>query len=134
MSKMLIKSRKEVNLLVKKFYEKVREDSEIGHFFIETIIDWLEHLEKLTDFWETNLFLVKNYKDNPLQVHADLDKKMNYTISNYHFGIWLRHWISTIDVNFTGENAEKAKQRARNMSLRMFMAIFEQRKKLKPNT
>ncbi|WP_350290462.1 group III truncated hemoglobin [uncultured Croceitalea sp.] len=128
MSKTLIHSRKEVSLLVKKFYEKVREDNDIGHFFNETIQDWPEHLEKLTDFWETNLFFVQKYKANPLQVHADLDKKMNYTISNYHFGIWLRHWIETIDANFTGENAEKAKQRARNISVRMFMTIFEQRK------
>ena len=51
---------------------------------------------------------------------------MGYTISNYHFGIWLRHWIETIDTYFIGENAEKAKQRARNISVRMFMEIFKQ--------
>jgi len=129
MDKTLIKGRKEVHVLVTKFYEKVRKDTEIGHFFNDTIDDWPEHIEKLTDFWETNLFFVQKYKANPLQIHAELDKKMNHTITNYHFGIWLRYWIETIDANFIGDNAEKAKQRARNISVRMFMEIFEKRKK-----
>lgn len=129
-----ISGREEVHLLVVKFYEKVRQDNEIGHFFNRTVQDWPEHIEKLTDFWETNLFFVQKYKANPLQVHADLDKEMGYTISNYHFGIWLRHWIETIDAHFIGENAEKAKQRARNISVRMFMAIFEQRQRENKNT
>lgn len=128
MSRSEIKTRKDVRLLVTQFYSKVRKDSEIGHFFNETIKDWPGHIDKLVDFWETNLFFVQKYKGNPLEVHSALDKKMGYTISNYHFGIWLRHWIETIDTNFIGENAEKAKQRARNISVRMFMAIFEQKK------
>jgi hemoglobin len=125
-----IETREDVNFLVTKFYEKVRKDAEIGHFFNETIEDWPEHIEKLTDFWEMNLFFVQKYKGNPLMVHAEVDEKMNHTITNYHFGIWLRHWIDTIDTNFIGENAEKAKQRARNISVRMFMTIFEHRKRL----
>lgn len=124
-----ILSRREVNLLVIKFYKKVREDSEIGYFFNNSIKDWPEHIEKLTNFWESNLFFTNKYKANPLKVHAELDKDYGYSITNYHFGIWLRHWIETIDTNFMGDNAEKAKQRARNISIRMFMTIFEQRKK-----
>ena len=128
MGKISISGRKEINLLVTKFYEKIRLDPEIGHFFNNTIDDWPEHMEKLTDFWETNLFFVQKYKANPLKVHVDLDEQMDNTITNYHFGIWLRHWIETIDSNFVGANAEKAKQRARNISVRMFMEIFENRK------
>lgn len=134
MSRIAILGRTEVNLLVIKFYEKVRKDPEIGHFFNDSIKDWPEHIEKLTDFWETNLFFTHKYKANPLQVHADLDKDHGYSITNYHFGIWLRHWIETIDTNFIGENAEKAKQRARNISVRMFMTIFEQQQKTNKNT
>ncbi|RDY58851.1 group III truncated hemoglobin [Flagellimonas nanhaiensis] len=128
MSKGDIYTREDVKILVTKFYEKVRQDDEIGHFFNDNIQDWPEHIEKLTDFWETNLFFVQKYKDNPLLVHAQLDEKVNRTIENYHFGIWLRHWFDTIDRNFVGANAEKAKQRARNISVRMFMAIFDYRK------
>ena len=71
---------------------------------------------------------VQNYKDNPLKIHVKLDQKMGHTISNYHFGIWLRHWIQTVDTHFCGDTAEKAKHRARNIGSRMFMVIFLQRK------
>lgn len=123
-----IETREDVNFLVTKFYEKVRKDAEIGHFFNDLIDDWPEHIEKLTNFWETNLFFVQKYRGNPLMVHAEVDQKMNRTITNEHFGIWLRYWIDTIDINFIGDNAEKAKQRARNISVRMFITIFEQRR------
>ncbi|MGW9685414.1 group III truncated hemoglobin [Flagellimonas sp. 2504JD1-5] len=130
MSRKQIETREDVNFLVTKFYQKVRKDADIGHFFNDIIEDWPEHMEKLTNFWETNLFFVQKYKGNPLVVHAEVDEKMNQTITNEHFGIWLRHWIDTIDTNFIGENAEKAKQRARNISVRMFITIFEHRKRL----
>ncbi|MCL6268109.1 group III truncated hemoglobin [Flagellimonas myxillae] len=134
MSKGEIESREDVKLLVTRFYEKVRQDKEIGHFFNEVIQDWPEHIEKLVDFWETNLFFVQKYKGNPLQVHAEVDDKMGNTITNYHFGIWLRHWFETLDTYFVGANAEKAKQRARNISVRMFITIFEnQRRKAQPS-
>lgn len=129
MMKKELLDRDDVRLLVTSFYAKVRKDPEIGHFFNETIEDWPEHIEKLINFWETNLFFVQKYKGNPLKVHAEVDEKMGNTITNYHFGIWLRHWIETIDTNFVGTNAEKAKQRARNISVRMFITIFEQQKR-----
>lgn len=129
MEKQDIQNRQDISLLVHRFYEKVRADVEIGHFFNNTITDWPEHMEKLTDFWEMNLFFVHKYKRNPLQVHAELDRDMGRTIDNYHFGIWLRHWFATLDTYFNGPNAEKAKQRARNISVRMYIAIFEQRKR-----
>lgn len=124
-----IRDREDVSLLVHRFYESVRQDPEIGHFFNETITDWPEHMEKLTDFWEMNLFFAQKYRGNPLEVHAQLDRDFDHGIDNYHFGIWLRHWLATLDNHFQGPNAEKAKQRARNISVRMFMAIFEQRKR-----
>ena len=78
MERKAISNREDINVLVTRFYEKVREDSEIGHFFNSPITDWAEHIEKLTDFWETNLFFVQKYKANPLQVHVDLDKEKGH--------------------------------------------------------
>ena len=54
--KKTIENRDDLTLLVHSFYDKIRADKEIGFFFNETITDWDEHLEKLTDFWEMNLF------------------------------------------------------------------------------
>ena len=57
-----IENRDDITLLVATFYDKIRADKEIGFFFSETITNWEEHLEKLTDFWETNLFASKKYQ------------------------------------------------------------------------
>ncbi len=66
-----IENRADITFLVHQFYTKIRADEEIGFYFNEMITDWDAHLEKLTDFWETNLFGVKKYKGNPLAVHND---------------------------------------------------------------
>ena len=52
-----IKTREDVFLLVSTFYEKVKKDEIIGYFFNNAIKNWDEHLDRLTTFWESNLFL-----------------------------------------------------------------------------
>lgn len=123
-----IQNRDDVFILVSTFYAKVRTNKGIGTFFNEIIQDWPAHLEKLTDFWETNLFFVKKFKGNPMKAHIEVDQKFNNTIEQRHFGEWLNMWFATIDELFEGERANAAKNRARNMSHHLFMNIYENRK------
>ncbi|OJJ20199.1 globin [marine bacterium AO1-C] len=123
MDKTEIKSRQEISLLVRSFYAKVRLDTVIGHFFNETIQDWEEHLEKLTDFWETNLLFVKKYKGNPMREHLAVDQRFEPGINFEHFNRWLSLWTSTIDELFEGELAEVAKARAANIATVIFRKI-----------
>ena len=53
-----IQNRADVFLLVNTFYSKVKKDEFIGYIFLEIIPEheWEQHIEKLTNFWETNLF------------------------------------------------------------------------------
>lgn len=131
MNKSEINSREDVFLLVDSFYKKVRENTEIGHFFNETITDWDSHIDRLTTFWETSLFMTKKlkkkYYGNPLEAHVKVDKAFNNTISNLHFGIWLNLWFETIDELFIGEIANNAKRRARKMGTFMYLNIFSAR-------
>lgn len=122
-----IKDRKDVKSLVEAFYAKVRKNDEIGHFFNETISDWESHLEKLTDFWESNLFFKSTFKGNPKAAHIQVDKAFDETISNYHFGIWMNLWFETIDELFKGELANRAKTNARKMSVHLFLGIYKAR-------
>ena len=78
-----IENRDDLSLLVHTFYKKIRENQEIGHFFNETITDWDSHLEKLTDFWENNLFAVRKYHGDPLKAHVEVDEKFK----KYHINI-----------------------------------------------
>jgi len=124
-----IENRADVSFLVHQFYAKIRADKEIGFYFNEIISDWDVHLEKLTDFWETNLFGVRKYKGNPHAVHNDVDAHFDEKITPNEFGIWLNHWFQTIDEHFEGENADTLKRRARKMSTFLYISMFQQRNK-----
>jgi len=126
MEKKEIKSREDVHLLVTKFYEKVRKNDELGPFF-DRIEDWDEHLDRLTTFWESSLFLQTKYYGNPLEAHAKTDREHDNKITELHFGIWLNLWYQTIDEFFIGETADNAKRRARKMGTFLYLKIFEAR-------
>jgi hemoglobin len=122
-----IASREDVYLVVSTFYSQVRKNSFIGNYFNETITDWDEHLEKLTDFWETNLFYKAKYKGNPMRVHGEVDQKFGGEITSEHFGEWLNLWVQTIDSLFEGELANRAKNNAAKMATHLFMNIYQNR-------
>ena len=124
-----IKNRKDIENLVNSFYSKIREDDMLGPIFNSHIPNdmWKAHLDKLSDFWETNLFGVAKFKGSPTQKHINVDKNLNYGIEQKHFGKWLELWFETIDDLFTGEYADKAKDSARKMSTGQFLAIWQQR-------
>ncbi len=123
----LIEDRTDVSVLVRAFYAKVRKDEVLGPIFNNTITDWESHLELLTNFWETQLFLKRLYHGNPVTAHQKVDEKMNHSITSEHFGLWLNLWFQTIDELFTGDVTWIAKNRAQKMSTMLFMQIFKNR-------
>ncbi len=127
MEKKDISNREDVFLLVSSFYEKVKKDETLGPFFLDVIKDWDKHLERLTTFWESSLFLRTKYTGNPLEAHVKVDKDNNNSITELHFGIWLNLWFQTIDELFEGDYAENAKRRARKMGTFLYLKIFEAR-------
>lgn len=124
-----IENREDIAFLVRTFYEKVRQDNELGPFFNETIKDWESHLEKLTDFWESTLFSIRKYKGNPVIAHAEVDRQFDHRVSPNEFGIWLNYWIETINAHFEGENAAILKEKARRMGTHLYVMIFQERQK-----
>ena len=122
-----IRNRSDVARLVKRFYAKVRQDPELGPIFNQIVSDWEQHLDRLTDFWESQLFLKRNYVGNPLAVHQQVDRRLQQGISPRHFGLWLNLWFETLDELFAGEVAGIAKTRAQKMSTMFYLKIFESR-------
>ncbi|UXP31633.1 group III truncated hemoglobin [Reichenbachiella agarivorans] len=127
MNKNDISSREDLELLVNTFYGKVRRHAMLGPIFNTVINDWPEHLSKLADFWETNLFFVQKFKGNPMKAHLEVDEQFDHSISQEHFGNWLQLWFETMDELFEGEKATLAKERARNIAHITFMRLFEAR-------
>lgn len=116
--------RENINLLVKTFYAKVRQDELIGEFFNRTIDDWPHHFEQLTDFWEGNLLLKPIFRGRPGSKHIMVDRSFNGTISKEHFDRWLQLWHQTLDESFEGEQVEQAKTIAGRAAL-MFLSKIE---------
>ncbi len=124
-----LENREDIYLLVTSFYKKIRKDKVLGPIFNSIIVDWEAHYEILTDFWESQLLVRRKYLGNPIEVHQQVDSKMNNSITSEHFGLWLNLWFETLDELFTGELVWIAKNRAQKMSTMLFMKIYEHRTK-----
>ncbi|GAA0719515.1 truncated hemoglobin Ctb [Aquimarina litoralis] len=123
-----IETRNDIYLIVSCFYEKVKTEKTLGPIFNTIIKNWDEHINTLTDFWETNLLCVSKYKGNPIKKHKIVNTAFNSSITVYHFGIWLQIWFQTIDALYSGEKAETAKRRARKMSTHLLIKMHASQK------
>lgn len=129
MERIDISSRKQVDFLVREFYNRVRLHPDLGPIFNRLVTDWETHLIHLSDFWEMILLQTGPGagKFNPVKVHREVDKSVDHSIEQAHFGNWLELWFGTIDKFFDGENADFAKEHARRMAYMLFMRIWEAR-------
>ncbi len=127
MDKQDISTRSDIELLVFKFYEKVKIEPTLGPIFMRSIKDWPKHLDIISDFWQSQLLFNKRYRGNPAEAHVAVDKKEGNVISPEHFGLWMNLWFETIDELHTGEVADRAKRNARKMNTHLFLKIWEAR-------
>jgi hemoglobin len=102
---------KDVQFLVDKFYEVVRSDEFLGPIFNSRLDGrWEMHHRKLYRFWHTVLLRRPDYFGDPVPIH------FNMSIDERHFDYWLKLWIDTVDENFEGKIADRAKLRGRTMA------------------
>lgn len=124
-----LETRDDVYEVVRRFYALIRQDELLGPIFNRSIKDWEAHLEHLTDFWESNVFLVSKYSGNPIAVHQRVDQESGGVIEQHYFTRWLALWFLTIDGLFAGDRALLMKNRARNMSSYLYIQMFQSRSK-----
>lgn len=115
-----ITGRKDLELLINTFYEKVMNDPVIGFMF--THVNWDQHLSVMYSFWENTLFYTGGYMGNPLKVHQNINKCSQLTKA--HFDQWQNLFVSIVDELFEGEKAEILKQRALSISTVMQINIL----------
>lgn len=124
-----IENRKDVSKLVNSFYDKIRTDEMLGPIFDMHLQgdDWPPHLEKLTDFWETNLFGIPKFRGHPGRAHVIVDRSLDFGVTEEHFSHWVELWHETLDELFHGPLAERAKEAALGMSKGLYMAVWNNR-------
>ena len=109
---------KDIHLLVDRFYEKVKDDQNIGHFFNQRLEGrWEAHHKKLYRFWHTVLLRRPDYFGNPVPMHFSMQIKQE------HFDHWLKLWNGTVDELFEGPIAERAKFRGYTMAKAFYRKI-----------
>jgi len=110
-----INDRVDIINLVDAFYKKVQNNKLIGPVFTDIAkVDWVHHLPKMYDFWETILFGKAIYKGNPMLTHIALNQKAK--LQTEEFETWKGIFFSTVDELFEGENAEIIKQKAQSIA------------------
>lgn len=118
-----IQHREDIVQLVNQFYEQVKRDDIIGFFFSEVVpVNWEHHLPVMYDFWENVLFHTGSYAGNPMMVHQGIHQKS--AIRMEHFQQWVKLFTQTVDMLYSGDNAEKIKQRATSIATVMQMKIL----------
>ena len=100
----LLKSKKDTAFLVDVFYEKVLQDEMLAPFFMK--LNFETHKPRMVHFWNFVLFDEEGFTTNVTNVHTSMP------IEKEHFDRWVLLFNQTVDAHFSGENAEKAKQRA----------------------
>lgn len=99
-----IKTRSDVEKMVKSFYDRVMADMILAPSFIN--VYWPRHLPVMYNFWSSMLLGDMSYSGSPLTKHMDLQLKTE------HFDRWLKLFNENIDAQFAGPVAEEAKARA----------------------
>jgi hemoglobin len=109
-----ILNRSHVELLVNRFYEKVKKHPALGSVFNEIMkVDWEKHLPKMYSFWENIIFQTGAYKGFPFAAHMPVNEKAKLTPEL--FNAWLTLFHETIDELFTGNEAETLKLKSQNI-------------------
>ena len=117
-----ITNRKDIELLVNTFYEKIRSNPVLGYIFDDVAkINCESHLSKMYSFWASILLGEHSFLGNPMQKHIALSKITEMT--DNEFSEWLHLFTVTVDELFFGENANEAKLRAGNIARLMLHNI-----------
>ncbi|MEV7419370.1 group III truncated hemoglobin [Streptomyces sp. NPDC089919] len=111
-----IANRRDLEVLLRRFYAAAFEDPRIGPFFTEIAGTDLEvHLPRIADFWERALFRTAEYRRNAFAPHAALASVRALTAED--FGRWVQLWHATVDGLHRGPHAERAKAQGERIAL-----------------
>jgi hemoglobin len=106
--------------LIPLFYQRVRDDAELGPVFDDAVSDWPEHLDKLVAFWSSVMLTSGRYKGNPMIAHL----KHKARITPELFARWLTLWAETTDAVMAPSAAAALQAKAARIAESLQLALF----------
>ena len=110
-----------IQVLVDRFYARVRRDPTLGPIFAAAIADdaWPQHLEQMYAFWSSVMLTSGRYQGDPVGTHrrvAGLEPPM--------FGNWLDLFEATAAELFIPPLAERFADKGRRIAESLKFAVF----------
>lgn len=117
-----IETRADLELVLKRFYDKALSDEAIGNFFTEVVpLHLPTHLPLIVDFWESVVFGSRGYSKDVMGIHRQIHSLA--PISKAHLDRWAGLFSATVEEHFSGKNATLMVQRARSIATMMDLKL-----------
>jgi hemoglobin len=108
-------TRAKIHDVVVDFYREIVFDDVLGPVFGEVAeVDWALHIPKLIDYWCRVLLGERGYDGYFLGAHERVDGIEPF--ASAWFARWLELWEASIDKEFAGPTAARAKRHAQRMA------------------
>ena len=110
-----------IGALVDRFYDKVRQDEELGPVFAHAIAaeDWPKHLSTMRDFWSSIMLTSGRYHGNPVAVHRRTEG-----VTPQLFERWLALFGETASELFEEPLADAFMDKANRIATSLQLAMF----------
>ena len=110
--------RENIERFVDLFYQRMLADEQLAPIFVDVAeIDLAVHLPHIKDYWCKLLLGEKGYQRHTMNIHRQLHGKR--PLQKEDFQRWLAFFVATVDQDFAGERAERAKQVATSIAANM---------------
>lgn len=109
-----IQDGEDIALIVRRFYQAAIPDPRLGHLFEAGGIRWDSHIPLIITFWERELLGVAGYAGNVAGAHVPVMDEP--TFDRAALDRWVELFCETVDEDFAGPVAERAKARAEQIA------------------
>jgi hemoglobin len=104
------------------FYERILADPKLAPIFIDVAeVDLAVHLPHIKDYWCKLLLGDKRYQRHTMNIHRQLHGKR--ALHARDFQRWLDLFVATVDEDYAGKRAERAKLIAKTIAKNMQKAL-----------
>jgi hemoglobin len=111
-------TRKRIERFVDLFYERMLEDEQLAPIFVDVAeIDLSQHLPHIKNYWSKLLLGDPSYQRHTMNIHRQLHSKR--ALKSSDFDRWVAKFVATVDSNFAGINADRAKRVAHTIAENM---------------